>query len=123
MMKKVRVLIVDDAALIRCMLTDMLHTDPMIEVVGTASDPYIARAKIKRLHPDVLTLDVEMPRMDGLTFGGSGFCFQAQARCRLQSTRLHGRDHRQDQGSQYGPRPPTPTCHGAPSRGGAHVHG
>ncbi len=67
-MKKVRVLIVDDAALVRCMLTDMLHTDPMIEVVGTASDPYIAREKIKRLHPDVLTLDVEMPRMDGLTF-------------------------------------------------------
>jgi len=50
------------------MLTDMLHTDPMIEVVGNASDPYIAREKIKRLHPDVLTLDVEMPRMDGLTF-------------------------------------------------------
>src|SRR5215467_1472892 len=68
MMKKIRVLIVDDAALVRCMLTDMLHTDPMIEVVGTASDPYIAREKIKRLHPDVLTLDVEMPRMDGLTF-------------------------------------------------------
>jgi two-component system, chemotaxis family, protein-glutamate methylesterase/glutaminase len=68
MMQKVRVLIVDDAALVRRMLTDMLHTDPMIEVVGTASDPYIAREKIKRLHPDVLTLDVEMPRMDGLTF-------------------------------------------------------
>jgi two-component system, chemotaxis family, protein-glutamate methylesterase/glutaminase len=68
MMKKVRVLIVDDAALVRRMLTDLLHTDPMIEVVGTASDPYIAREKIKRLHPDVLTLDVEMPRMDGLTF-------------------------------------------------------
>src|SRR5262250_2801419 len=68
MMQKVRVLIVDDAALVRRMLTDMLHTDPMIEVVGTASDPYIAREKIKRFHPDVLTLDVEMPRMDGLTF-------------------------------------------------------
>ena len=67
-MQKVRVLIVDDAVLVRRMLTDMLHTDPMIEVVGTASDPYIAREKIKRLHPDVLTLDVEMPRMDGLTF-------------------------------------------------------
>ena len=67
-MKKIRVLIVDDAALVRCMLTDMLHTDPMLEVVGTASDPYIAREQIKRLHPDVLTLDVEMPRMDGLTF-------------------------------------------------------
>src|ERR671927_50943 len=68
MMQKVRILIVDDAALVRRMLTDMLHTDPLIEVVGTASDPYIAREKIKRLRPDVLTLDVEMPRMDGLTF-------------------------------------------------------
>ena len=67
-MKKIRVLIVDDAALVRRMLTEMLQTDPMIEVIGTASDPYIAREKIKSLNPDVLTLDVEMPRMDGLTF-------------------------------------------------------
>jgi two-component system chemotaxis response regulator CheB len=67
-MKKIRVLIVDDAALVRQMLTEMLQTDPMIEVIGTASDPYIAREKIKSLKPDVLTLDVEMPRMDGLTF-------------------------------------------------------
>src|SRR6266567_3845288 len=68
MIQKVRVLIVDDTALVRRMLTDMLHTDPMIEVIGTASDPYIAREKIKSLKPDVLTLDVEMPKMDGLTF-------------------------------------------------------
>jgi two-component system, chemotaxis family, protein-glutamate methylesterase/glutaminase len=68
MMKRIRVLIVDDAALVRKMLTEMLQTDPMIEVIGTASDPYIAREKIKSLNPDVLTLDVEMPRMDGLTF-------------------------------------------------------
>jgi two-component system, chemotaxis family, protein-glutamate methylesterase/glutaminase len=67
-MKKIRVLIVDDAALVRQMLTEMLQTDPMIEVIGTAADPYIAREKIKSLNPDVLTLDVEMPRMDGLTF-------------------------------------------------------
>src|SRR2546427_6237353 len=67
-MKKIRVLIVDDSALVRQMLADMLQTDPMLEVIGTAADPYIAREKIKRLHPDVLTLDVEMPRMDGLTF-------------------------------------------------------
>src|SRR6266850_5430865 len=67
-MKMIRVLIVDDSALVRQMLTDMLQTDPMIEVIGTASDPYIAREKIKSLNPDVLTLDVEMPRMDGLTF-------------------------------------------------------
>jgi len=67
-MEKIRVLVVDDSALVRRLLTEMLHTDPEIEVVGTAADPYIAREKIKRFHPDVLTLDVEMPRMDGLTF-------------------------------------------------------
>jgi two-component system, chemotaxis family, protein-glutamate methylesterase/glutaminase len=64
----VRVLIVDDSALVRSVLTEILSTDPQIEVVGTASDPLIARDKIKQLDPDVLTLDVEMPRMDGLTF-------------------------------------------------------
>jgi two-component system chemotaxis response regulator CheB len=64
----VRVLIVDDSALMRQLLTDFLTSDPEIEVVGTAADPYIAREKIKSLNPDVLTLDVEMPRMDGLTF-------------------------------------------------------
>ncbi len=64
----VKVLIVDDSALIRKVLTEILSSDDEIEVVGTASDPYIARSRIKQLHPDVLTLDVEMPRMDGLTF-------------------------------------------------------
>jgi len=63
-----RVLIVDDSALVRSLLTEILSADPAIEVVGSASDPYIARDKIKLLKPDVLTLDVEMPRMDGLTF-------------------------------------------------------
>jgi two-component system chemotaxis response regulator CheB len=67
-MGKIRVLIVDDSALVRQTLTAILQTDRAIEVVGTASDPYMAREKIKRLHPDVLTLDVEMPRMDGVTF-------------------------------------------------------
>jgi two-component system chemotaxis response regulator CheB len=67
-MKKVSVLIVDDSALIRQLLTDILSQDSEIEVVGTASDPYVAREKIKLLNPDVLTLDVEMPRMDGITF-------------------------------------------------------
>ncbi len=67
-MQKTRVLIVDDSALVRRILTEMLNTDPAIEVIGTASDPYVARDKIKQLTPDVLTLDVEMPRMDGLTF-------------------------------------------------------
>ena len=64
----VRVLIVDDSALVRRALTDGLSADPGIEVVGTAMDPYVARDKILQLNPDVLTLDIEMPRMDGLTF-------------------------------------------------------
>lgn len=67
-MKKIKVLIVDDSALIRQILTRILSSVSDIEVVGTAADPYIARDKIKRLAPDVLTLDVEMPRMDGLAF-------------------------------------------------------
>jgi two-component system chemotaxis response regulator CheB len=69
-MKKSRVLIVDDSALMRQILQQVLQSDPGIEVVGSASDPFIARDKIKALNPDVLTLDVEMPRMDGLTFLG-----------------------------------------------------
>lgn len=67
-MKKIQVLIVDDSALMRALLTDILHKDPAIQVVGVAKDPYDARAKIKQLNPDVLTLDVEMPKMDGVTF-------------------------------------------------------
>lgn len=67
-MSKVKVLIVDDAALMRKLLTEILSSSPQIEVVGTAADPYIAREKIKQLNPDVLTLDVEMPKMDGITF-------------------------------------------------------
>jgi two-component system chemotaxis response regulator CheB len=66
--KRIRVLIVDDSALVRSILSEVLSKDPAIEVVGTASDAHIAREKIKKLNPDVLTLDVEMPRMDGLTF-------------------------------------------------------
>jgi two-component system chemotaxis response regulator CheB len=62
------VLIVDDSALIRQLLTEILQGEPGIEVVGTASDPLVAREKIKSLNPDVLTLDIEMPRMDGLSF-------------------------------------------------------
>ncbi|BBP45569.1 chemotaxis response regulator protein-glutamate methylesterase of group 1 operon [Thiosulfatimonas sediminis] len=64
----IKVLIVDDSELVRQMLTEMLKADPMIEVVGAAEDPYHARQMIKELHPDVLTLDVEMPKMDGVTF-------------------------------------------------------
>ena len=67
-MTKTRVLVVDDSALMRQLLSKMLGQDPDIDVVGAASDPYLAWDKIKALQPDVLTLDVEMPRMDGLTF-------------------------------------------------------
>lgn len=65
---KVRVLVVDDSALMRHVLSKILSSDPEIDVVGVASDPFVAREKIKALHPDVLTLDVEMPKMDGLQF-------------------------------------------------------
>ena len=68
MNKKIRVLVVDDSAVMRQLLTEILNSDPDIEVVGTAPDPFVAREKIKLLNPDVLTLDVEMPRMDGLAF-------------------------------------------------------
>jgi two-component system chemotaxis response regulator CheB len=63
-----KVLIVDDSALMRQLLTKILSSDPELVVVGTAGDPFIAREKIITLKPDVLTLDIEMPRMDGLTF-------------------------------------------------------
>jgi len=66
--KKIRVLIVDDSAVVRKLASEALAADPEIEVVGTAVDPYMARDKLKELSPDVLTLDLEMPRMDGLTF-------------------------------------------------------
>ena len=66
--RPIRVLVVDDSALVRKLVSDALKGDPEIEVVGTAIDPYAARDKIQALNPDVLTLDLEMPRMDGLTF-------------------------------------------------------
>ena len=67
-MPRSRVLIVDDSAVMRQLLTEILSRDPGLEVVGVAGDPIVARDKIKALNPDVLTLDVEMPRMDGLSF-------------------------------------------------------
>lgn len=70
-MSKIRVLVVDDSALMRKLLTDLLNSDSDIEVVGAAMDAYMARDKIKKLNPDVITLDVEMPKMDGLVFLGN----------------------------------------------------
>ena len=67
-MSKIKVLVIDDSAVIRRLLATLIDQQPDMEVVGTASDPYIAREKIKQLNPDVLTLDIEMPRMDGITF-------------------------------------------------------
>ena len=67
-MKKIKVLIVDDSALVRQTLCDILNSDPDIEVVGSAADPILAAERLKTVIPDVITLDVEMPRMDGLTF-------------------------------------------------------
>ncbi|MBC8018108.1 MAG: chemotaxis response regulator protein-glutamate methylesterase [Verrucomicrobia bacterium] len=67
-MKKIKVLVVDDSALVRQTLCDILNSDPDIEVVGTAADPILAAERMKTVVPDVITLDVEMPRMDGLTF-------------------------------------------------------
>jgi len=64
----ITVLVVDDSALMRQILTSMLNSDPAITVIGSAPDPMVARQMIKKLNPDVLTLDVEMPKMDGLSF-------------------------------------------------------
>lgn len=66
--KKINVLIIDDSAVVRQLLKEILSADDEIFVVGTATDPYVARDKIKRLNPDVITLDVEMPKMDGISF-------------------------------------------------------
>jgi two-component system, chemotaxis family, protein-glutamate methylesterase/glutaminase len=68
MEKKIKVLVVDDSAVVRKVFREELSKEKDIEVIGTAPDPYVARDKIVQLKPDVLTLDIEMPRMDGLTF-------------------------------------------------------
>ena len=67
-MAKIRVVVVDDSALVRSLLTEIINREPDMECVGAASDPLIAREMIRKLDPDVITLDVEMPRMDGLDF-------------------------------------------------------
>ncbi len=67
-MKKIKVLIVDDSAVVRKVLSGLINNEPDMEVIATAPDPYSARDKLVSLKPDVMTLDIEMPRMDGLTF-------------------------------------------------------
>jgi len=66
--RKIRVLVVDDSAVVRQTLSDVLQSDPAIEVIATAGDPFVAADRIAEQIPDVITLDIEMPRMDGLTF-------------------------------------------------------
>ena len=67
-MAKTRVVVVDDSALVRSLLTEIINRQPDMECVGAAADPLVAREMIRNLNPDVITLDVEMPRMDGLDF-------------------------------------------------------
>lgn len=67
-MKRIKVLVIDDSAVVRQVLSSMLAQDPSIEVIGTAADPVFASEKMRRQWPDVIVLDVEMPRMDGITF-------------------------------------------------------
>src|SRR5690606_33256152 len=67
-MKKINVLVIDDSALIRKLLTEIINSQRDMTVVGSASDPLVARDMIREMNPDVLTLDVEMPKMDGLDF-------------------------------------------------------
>ena len=67
-MKQIKVLIVDDSAIVRKIFSQELSKHPDISVIGVAPDPYVARDKIVNLKPDVITLDIEMPRMDGLSF-------------------------------------------------------
>ena len=64
-MSKIKVMVVDDSALVRQTLCEMLNSDPEIEVVATAADPFLAAERLKTVVPDVITLDIEMPRMDG----------------------------------------------------------
>ena len=70
MSKKIRVVVVDDSALVRSLLAEIINRQRDMECIGTANDPLIAREMIRELNPDVITLDVEMPRMDGIDFLG-----------------------------------------------------
>lgn len=80
-MSKIRVLSVDDSALMRQIMTEIINSHSDMEMVATAPDPLVARDLIKKFNPDVLTLDVEMPRMDGLDFLEKINAFASNARC------------------------------------------
>lgn len=88
----IKVLIVDDSALVRQLLSEILDKAPGIEVIGVASDPFVAREKIKKLNPDVLTLDVEMPRMDGVTFLSNLMRLRPMPVVMISSLTEHGAD-------------------------------
>ena len=91
-MANIKVLIIDDSALVRQLLTEILNSAPGIKVVGVAHDPFMAREKIKQLNPDVLTLDVEMPKMDGITFLGNLMRLRPMPVVMVSSLTEHGAD-------------------------------
>ena len=91
-MPPIRVAIVDDSLLIRELLTALLSADPAFEVVGAACDPFEARELIKQTRPDVITLDVEMPRMDGLTFLGNLMRLRPTPTVMVSTLTEHGAD-------------------------------
>ncbi|MEI8257411.1 MAG: response regulator, partial [Deltaproteobacteria bacterium] len=88
--RRIRVLIVDDSPLVRRSLQRMLSSDPSIEIIGTAPDPYVARDLILEHEPDVITLDVEMPRMDGITFLKKLMTFRPTAVVMISSLTTEG---------------------------------
>ncbi len=81
MPSKIKVMIVDDSALVRRVVTQAISRDPSIEVIATAQDPVYALAKMQANWPDVIVLDIEMPRMDGLTFLKKGYPEKVVGRC------------------------------------------
>jgi len=88
----IKVLVVDDSALIRQLLSTILNSDPMIDVVGTAPDPLKARELIKKLNPDVITLDIEMPKMNGIDFLKKIMTLRPMPVVMISSLTQHGAD-------------------------------
>ena len=86
MLKKIRVLVVDDSALVRSLLAGIINRQSDMECVGAANDPLVAREMIRELNPDVITLDIEMPKMDGIEFLGKSRKSRSKSWQRLTST-------------------------------------